>query len=261
VGSIEFGVKVLTSIDQSLLPNQDDVASAVVAALTTAGYPEGDGLSTAEPVQSVKGKVKDGRRRMQFDTGAPLEFTMTLVAFGPMVQKISEVVRVLDFREDVSKALLAAGKASVYRTQGNTHPDAVVVTPAEGTPIPATFYLVSAPPSAPPPRGGTTTPPINGGGSDQTANDEELNGGIIFLIVLLVLCCLWPLFCVVFAIVRFGPGKERLWFKYIFSHSNPVFPFFYIPQEDRDKMREELKSKKKKKDAAVALKEDDDEHI
>jgi hypothetical protein len=258
VGSIEFGVKVLTSIDQSRLPNQNDVASAVVAALTTKGYPEGNGLSTAEPIQSVKGKVKDGRRRMQFEYGPPLEFTMTLVAFGPMVQEISEVVRVLDFREDVSKALVAAGKASVYKTQGSTHPDAVEVTPAMGTPIPAIFYLVSAPPSAPPPRRVTTGGPIGEVASDQTANDEGLNGGIIFLIVLLVLCCLWPLFCVCFANFRFGPGKERLWFKYFFSHSNPVFPAFYIPQEDRDKMREELYLKKK--DAAASLK-DDDEHI
>ena len=95
-------------------------------------------------------------------------------------------------------------------------------------------------------------------GSAQTKKDESLNGGIIFLIILLVLCFLCPLFCCCFARGRYGAGKERLFFKFKFSHSNPTFPAFYIPYEDREKMRAELYSKGSEKQDAPVL---DQEHI
>ena len=94
--------------------------------------------------------------------------------------------------------------------------------------------------------------------SDQTQKDESLDGGIIFLIILLVLCFLCPLFCCCFARGRYGAGKERLFFKFKFSHSNPTFPAFYIPYEDREKMRAELYSKGSEKQDAPVL---DQEHI
>ena len=94
--------------------------------------------------------------------------------------------------------------------------------------------------------------------SAQTKKDESLNGGIIFLIILLALCFLCPLFCCCFARGRYGAGKERLFFKFKFSHSNPTFPAFYIPYEDREKMRAELYSKGSEKQDAPVL---DQEHI
>jgi hypothetical protein len=89
---------------------------------------------------------------------------------------------------------------------------------------------------------------------------ESLGGGVIFLIILLLFCFLCPLLCYCFARGRYGVGKERLYFKFKLSHSNPTFPAFYIPYEDREKMRADLYTKKsdtEKQDTSVL----DDEHI
>ena len=116
----------------------------------------------------------------------------------------------------------------------------------------------SPPPSNAAPGGGG--PNFEDTEANQASNEESLNGGIIFLIILLVLCFLCPLFCCCFARGRYGAGKERLFFKFQFSHSNPTFPAFYIPYEDREKMRAELYSKTSgtdKQDTPVL----DQEHI
>jgi hypothetical protein len=116
---------------------------------------------------------------------------------------------------------------------------------------------VSPAPSPPPSNDGGGVIPDDEG-SAQMKKHESLNGGIIFLIILLVLCFLCPLFCCCFARGRYGAGKERLFFKFKFSHSNPTFPAFYIPYEDREKMRAELYSKGSEKQDAPVL---DQEHI
>jgi len=136
---------------------------------------------------------------------------------------------------------------------------------------PGELQDASPAPSPPPGAAAASPPPASNGdggtnqgvipddvGSAQTNKDESLNGGIIFLIILLVLCFLCPLFCCCFARGRYGAGKERLFFKFKFSHSNPTFPAFYIPYEDREKMRAELYSKGSEKQDAPVL---DQEHI
>jgi len=132
----------------------------------------------------------------------------------------------------------------------------------DASPAPSPPPGAAAAASPPPPSNGDggTNPGVipDDEGSAQTKKDESLNGGIIFLIILLVLCFLCPLFCCCFARGRYGAGKERLFFKFKFSHSNPTFPAFYIPYEDREKMRAELYSKGSEKQDAPVL---DQEHI
>jgi len=132
----------------------------------------------------------------------------------------------------------------------------------DASPAPSPPPGAAAAASPPPPSSGDggTNPGVipDDEGSAQTKKDESLNGGIIFLIILLVLCFLCPLFCCCFARGRYGAGKERLFFKFKFSHSNPTFPAFYIPYEDREKMRAELYSKGSEKQDAPVL---DQEHI
>jgi len=120
--------------------------------------------------------------------------------------------------------------------------------------------LTDASPAPSPPPGNVGGGVPEGPATAVSTNEESLNGGIIFLIILLVLCFLCPLFCCCFARGRYGAGKERLFFKFQFSHSNPTFPAFYIPYEDREKMRAELYSKTSgtdKQDTPVL----DQEHI
>jgi len=80
-----------------------------------------------------------------------------------------------------------------------------------------------------------------------TKNDEAVPGWGVFLILLLVLICLLPICCYSFARFKYGAGKEASFFRYIFSHSNPVIPLLYSPFEAREKLRLELYEKKKKR--------------
>ena len=99
-----------------------------------------------------------------------------------------------------------------------------------------------SPPSTSPPRSDTVKPVVKPQAlgeekaSNQSTNEGEVSGGGIFLIILLVLVCLTPIFCCVYARLKYGAGKEGTFFKYYLSHSNPTLPFLYIPREDRDKL-------------------------
>jgi len=103
-----------------------------------------------------------------------------------------------------------------------------------------------SPPSTPLPRSDTLNPRVNpqalgeAKASNQSTNEEEVSAGGIFLIILLVLVCVTPIFCYLFARLKYGAGKEGTFFKYYLSHSNPTLPFLYIPREDRDKLYLEL---------------------
>ena len=44
---------------------------------------------------------------------------------------------------------------------------------------------------------------------------------------------LCPLMCVVYAACRYGCGNVCVWFSYHGTHSNPIFPIFYSPEEVR----------------------------
>jgi len=106
-----------------------------------------------------------------------------------------------------------------------------------------------SPPSPPSPRSDTPTvkPPalLEEKASNQSTNEEEVSGGGIFLIILLVLVCVMPIFCYVYARLKYGAGKEGTFFKYMLSHSNPALPILYTPLEEREKIRLKLYTEKK----------------
>ena len=54
-----------------------------------------------------------------------------------------------------------------------------------------------------------------------------------------------PIFCYVYARLKYGAGKEGTFFKYMLSHSNPALPILYTPHEEREKIRLKLYTEKK----------------
>ena len=128
------------------------------------------------------------------------------------------------------------------------------------------FALKDAPSPSPPRSNQANLDADNTGSNISDKEAESLGGGIIFLIILLLLCFLCPLLCCCFARGRYGPGKERLYFKFkLSSHSHAPHlrsrPFTSRTHEDREKMRVELYTKSsdtEKQDTSVL---DDDEHI
>merc|ERR1711935_769060 len=73
-----------------------------------------------------------------------------------------------------------------------------------------------SPPSTPLPRSDTVNPRalVEAKASNQSTNEEEVSAGGVFLIILLVLVCVTPIFCCLFARLKYGAGKEGTFFKY-----------------------------------------------
>jgi len=272
-----FDIKVRYTAGQRR-PEPAAVAAAVKVALADPkiNYPLGDGLSRAGPVKSVEATRTEttdttARRLSEVPDTCPSSarectFRLTLVAFGPLLQLISKAITELDFSNAVVNALRASGSTSVEKnTEEETLADGTIVPAKSGAEVvsvePITFAQEDAPSPSPPRSNQANLDADNTGSNISDKEAESLGGGIIFLIILLLLCFLCPLLCCCFARGRYGPGKERLYFKFKLSHSNPTFPAFYIPYEDREKMRVELYTKSsdtEKQDTSVL---DDDEHI
>jgi hypothetical protein len=250
-----------------------DVARAVEVALATDpnDFKKGNGLNAEFPVKEAaavrKTAAADDRRRLQDQdsTGAPFrDYTITVVAFGPMLQPIGEAVREIDFRNALAKHLRdGLGKYDVLEPE-DLRP--IIVPNKQGSggrgvdgavKFTSAVYERDEWPELPESSGGKRDTGQTVGDvsqatsiglptpteSKQTANSDELSGGIIFLIVLLCLCCLWPIFCCCFARFKYGAGKEMLWMRFLFSHSNPTLPLFYMPREDRENLRKQLYAK------------------
>ena len=61
-----------------------------------------------------------------------------------------------------------------------------------------------------------------------------MNGSAWALLVLLL-----PLLCLSYVCFRY-PTNVGLWFKYRFSHSNPIVILLYVPTEAREEMRRRM---------------------
>jgi len=150
----------------------------------------------------------------------------------------------------------AASVIFVYSVTGLSAAEAASASAALG-PIVATaqtassFFGVSvemilAPPSSPPPPSSapeTASPPpselsvLDEPREDAlTSLDEAETAGLSVGVVLIAL----PLFCILYVLLRYGPTKACLWFKYRGSHSNPKVRWFYVPNEQRLLMQREL---------------------
>ena len=234
-GRIEFEALVRYSEGNRSL-DEGDFAAAVIVALDAAGYTLGNGLTIEEPVLSVEADRKEAgtsptSRRLQMAGGASATFTIQIVAFGQTsVNAISKVVRAADFGDSIAEALVDAGFTSVRG-------------PVEIAPEQDIEFTLKPMPSPPPT--GATPPLLDTPGSD-VINADTTNGWAagagwaVILGILLFLCCLWPFLCFVYAHCKYGAGKERTWARYMFSHSNPTYPFLYIPREEREQLRKQL---------------------
>jgi hypothetical protein len=189
-------------------------------------------------------------------------FRITVEGFGPLLQRISSVIRTFDFLKSVADKLRADGRTSVNRATNAYSPVRVEgrgwSSDADGKPIPnldnTTFlyrpeieYVLNNATVLPPPDN-VGAPGLNfveSGESNQAVADDAVPGWGVFLIVLLLLCFLSPLLCYLYAHFKYGAGKEVKWFKYKLSHSDPVWPFGYVPREDRDALRASLYEEKK----------------
>ena len=54
-----------------------------------------------------------------------------------------------------------------------------------------------------------------------------------------LLLLLLPVLCLGYVCFRY-PSNVGLWFKYRFSHSNPVVILLYVPKEAREEMRRRM---------------------
>ena len=141
-GTLECDLKVKIGIGpRDRRPNGPQVADAVQVALASAvptPYPLGNGLSIAGPVKSVSGS-------RFIETGYNTDFfTITVVAFGPLLQPISKVVRNLDFINAVREALANAGRTSIYQKENAPILAAMFAAEKMGSPYTAADFTVTA---------------------------------------------------------------------------------------------------------------------
>ena len=95
VGTISFEVLVLARRRRLDDVSRDEVSSAVTTVLGMRGLQLGD--ETLSVTAAALAALDDGRQR----------FVLTVMALGPYMQRISELVRELDFRDEVESELSA----------------------------------------------------------------------------------------------------------------------------------------------------------
>jgi hypothetical protein len=218
VGTISFEVLVLARRRRLADVSRDEVSRAVTTVLGMRGLQLGD--ETLSVTAAALAALDDGRQR----------FVLTVMALGPYMQRISELVRELDFRDEVESELSA--------------------TVTVGKPGEVTFTTQLAASLSPPPTGPKRIVEIQDSEGDDISakggSDDGLPGWAIFLLVLLFLCCLWPLCCCCYARGRYGAGTDAIWLRYKTTHSNTKVPFRYMAHEHRERMHQHLLRSQKK---------------
>merc|ERR1712166_1039592 len=122
---------------------------------------------------------------------------VTVAGFGPLLQRISTVIRTFDFLKSVADKLRADGRTSVSRASNTYSP---VLVEGQGWDI---------------------------GPASQTIGDEDVPGWGIFLIILIFFLILTPILCYYYARTKYDPDKAGIWLRYMCSHSNPTLPLLY----------------------------------
>jgi len=218
-----------------------------------------EGESMAKPVKSVQAEAAAtttcGERCDNFD--------VTVTAFGPALQAISEEIRKIEFLKRVANTLRSTegdGRAKVDLRVATATYTPIQVEGADanwvdGSPVddPNFVYeptitrdteLTDMSPRPPPPPPPTVAASTGGVGfeteSAQSVEDDAKHPGAIFAYVLVCLLVLCPVSCYYYARTRYGEDRAGLWFRYKCSHSNPTLPFFYKPREEMESLRQQL---------------------
>jgi hypothetical protein len=98
-------------------PNADHMVAAIEHALGIVDFTQStqrrlqEGESVAQPIRSVNAKKLDDKAQARSDT-----FQITVTGFGPMLQRISDVMRTFAFLKSVEGKLLADGRTSLAQT-------------------------------------------------------------------------------------------------------------------------------------------------
>lgn len=112
-------------------------------------------------------------------------------------------------------------------------------------PPPSPMFPPPPPPTLPPPPSPMFPPPppptLRPLGSDESnVASEEADVSLLALLLLLIPLC--PILFIVYVFNRY-PGRERLYLKWRFSHTNPFFVSGYMPKERRDALWAEVNKK------------------
>ena len=260
-GTIVFNMLIAYGGSRDRTPNAENMQAAIEHALGKVDFTKGRrlqlGESVEEPIKFVDVEKLEGESKPFSDT-----FQVTIGGFGPLLQRISNLVRTFDFLKSCADKLRADGRTSVAFSN-NAYTAARVegkgwVSDADGNPIPnvdpsedgstflyrpeieyAQFNATVLPPTDPG-GGGGLGGPLDAGPASQTIGDEEVAGWVIFLIILACVLILTPVLCYCYARTKYGADKAGIWFCYKCSHSNPALPFLYTPQEELDRIRKLL---------------------
>ena len=236
-------------------PNADHIVAAIEHALDNVDFTQGrrlqSGESISQPIRSVDVEKNNDAAQANSDT-----FQVTVAGFGPLLQRISTVIRTFDFLKSVADKLRADGRTCVLRAS-NTYspvrvegqgwdmgPDGKPISITDGTfpynPVIeyAQFNATVLP--ATNVGGGEPEGPREMGPASQTIGDEDVPGWGIFLIILIFFLILTPILCYYYARTKYGPDKAGIWLRYMCSHSNPTLPLLYKPREERERIRKQL---------------------
>ena len=260
-GTVVFDMLVTYGGSTDRRPNADHMQAAVEHALGKLDFTQGRrlqlGESVAQPIKFVDVDKVLGESSTYSDI-----FQVTVGGFGPLLQRISSVIRTFDFLKSVADKLRADGRTSVNKANNAYSPVRVEgqgwFSDADGNPIPdvnpsadgttflyrpeieyAQFKATVLPPTNNG-GGGGLGGPLDAGPASQTIGDEEVAGWVIFLIILACVLILTPVLCYCYARTKYGADKAGIWFCYKCSHSNPALPFLYTPQEELDRIRKLL---------------------
>ena len=113
-GTVVFDMLVSYGGSTSRSPNADHMEAAVEHALGQVDFTQGRrlqlGQSVAQPIKSVVVERLAEKATAYSDT-----FQITVEGFGPLLQRISSVIRTFDFLKSVADKLRADGRTSVNR--------------------------------------------------------------------------------------------------------------------------------------------------
>jgi hypothetical protein len=263
-GTVVFDMLVSYGASTNRRPNAAYVQAAVEHALGKVDFTQGRrlqlGESVAQPIKSVVVERLGPPYPENSDT-----FRITVEGFGPLLQRISSVIRTFDFLKSVADKLKACPGLCRTSVQNSNNVYSAVrvegqgwVTDADGNPIPdanpsldgtnflyrpkieyAQFNATVLPPTNNV-GGGEPARPLDVGPTSQTIGDDEVPGWAIFLIILVFVLILTPVLCYYYARTKYGADKVWIWIRYKCSHSNPTLPFLYKPREELERIRKQL---------------------
>ena len=206
--NVTLGESLAAALANSTAATADYVANATAMSVTTASD-SSDALTTIATVGVVG------------QTDSPAVDALLNEAKAAGVSDFS----LFPSAANLSVSLSAASTPEALKEQAA----AVTVPTPEQAPSPA------PPPSPPSPPPTPASPPTTPTDIDNSNLEDPIMNSSAWALLLLLL----PVLCLGYVCFRY-PSNVGLWFKYRFSHSNPVVILLYVPKEAREEMRRRM---------------------